>query len=176
MKRFPRATISHPSPQICADELLDVVPAIMREIRTRMRQHSAALPSVVHFRTLAYVNRHPDADVSSLAAHIGLSLPSASKLVQTLLDRGYLRRQPDRIDRRRSLLTPTPKGRRVVDTARRATRDYLATLLQDLPPAQRATIIRSMQTLRPIFRAEPPTSASKPDHAPRRSKTRTTAT
>jgi DNA-binding MarR family transcriptional regulator len=131
VKRFPIESIPASSADACAAEILEVVPAVMRTIRTRMRQHSEALPSVVHFRALAYVNRNPDSDITGLAAHIGLLLPSASKLVQVLLTRGYVARSPDPADRRRTLLRPTPRGRKVVEAARGATRQYLAELLPD---------------------------------------------
>ena len=123
----------------------------MKAIRTQMRENSAALPSVVHFRALAFINREPDADVSRLASHIGLMLPSASKLVQTLLERRYISRTPDPADRRRALLKPTAKGRKVMTAARQATRDYLATLLRDCDPRDRNAITGSMRALRPIF-------------------------
>lgn len=147
-------SISGSSADACAAGILEVVPAVMRAIRTRMRGHSEALPSVVHFRALAYVNRNPGSDVSAMAAHIGLMLPSASKLVRVLMTRGYVARSADPTDRRRTLLRPTAKGRKVVETARRATRAYLAELLQDCDAPTRTQIAGAMRALRPIFAAE----------------------
>lgn len=172
------ATISHASAEMCAAELLEVIPAVMRSIRTRMRKHSEALPSVVHFRALGYITREQNPDLSAVAAHLGLMLPSASKLVQALQVRGFVRRSADSADRRRILLRPTAKGKRVVETARRATRAQLAVLLRDCDPATRATIASAMQALRPIFRSEDPrlaTSGARPDRGPRPKRIQTSA-
>jgi len=134
----------------CAMQILEVVPAVMRAIRGQMRSHRSEL-SVVQFRALAYLNRWPGASLSGLAEHIGLSLPTASKLVQTLLVRGYLRRKVDPRDRRRTALTPTAKGRRILTSARKATRAYLAEALRALPKEQCIAITAAMQTLLPLF-------------------------
>jgi DNA-binding MarR family transcriptional regulator len=171
-------SISGTSADACAGEILEVIPAIMRAIRTQMRGHSEALPSVVHFRALAYVNRNAGAaDVSGVAAHIGLMLPAASKLVQALLTRGYVERSADPGDRRRAVLRPTAKGRKVMEAARRATREYLAELLGDLDAPTRARIASAMRALRPIFAADAgdPTSAARPDRGRRPTRIRTTA-
>ena len=183
-------SISAASADACAGEILEVIPAAMRAIRTQMRGHSEALPSVVHFRALAYVNRNPGADVSGVAAHIGLMLPAASKLIQVLLTRGYVERSADPADRRRAVLRPTAKGRKVMEAARRATRQYLAELLHDLDAPTRARIAGAMRALRPIFAADEggtaarplsvgngdhTTSVAKPGRGRRRTRIRTTA-
>jgi DNA-binding MarR family transcriptional regulator len=155
-------SISGASADACAGEILEVVPAVMRAIRAQMRGHSEELPSVVHFRALLYVSRNPGSDVSGVAAHIGLMLPAASKLVQVLLTRGYVERSADPADRRRAVLRPTAKGRRVVEAARRATREYLAELLKDLDGPTRARVAGAMRVLRPIFAAEGGGPAARP--------------
>ena len=77
-----------------------------------------------------------------------------SKLVQGMVTRGYLRRQVDASDRRRSALAATDKGHKILDAARRATRAYLADRLGELSNKQSGDIIRAMETLRPIFLAD----------------------
>lgn len=183
-------SISGASADACAGEILEVIPAVMRAIRARMRGHSEALPSVVHFRALGYINRYPGSDVSGLAVHIGLMLPAASKLVQVLLTRGYVERSADPADRRRAVLRSTAKGRKVMEAARRATREYLAEMLRGLDAPTRARVVAAMRALRPIFEAEeggpavrPPnggdgngaTSGARPGRGRRRTRIRTTA-
>jgi DNA-binding MarR family transcriptional regulator len=137
----------------CAAGLLEMIPAVMRTIRARMRQEAAVELTVVQFRTLARASRSGGggASVSDVAEHVGLTLPSASKLVQGLVDRGYLRRQNDPRDRRVSILLPTPKGRRAMDIARRAAREELGTMLQSLSRRERTRLADALDSLRPLF-------------------------
>jgi DNA-binding MarR family transcriptional regulator len=141
---------------MCASELLDVVPAIMRQIRQHMRAASVAELSVPQFRTLRFLDCRRGCSLSDLAEHIGLSLPSASKLVQLLLTRGYVHREIDPIDRRRTILAPTPKGKRVIKIARQATQEFLAEQLSELSEDRRSEVIAAMQTLRKVFSPELP--------------------
>ena len=146
------ATIS--APQACASELLDVVPAIMRVIRAHMREASSSELSVPQFRTLRFLSCRKDRSVSDVAEHIGLSLPSASKLVQQLLERGYVHRAVASADRRRTVLAPTAKGARVLQAASMAARDRLAEMVAELANGDRESVIVAMRTLRSIFSPE----------------------
>lgn len=151
VKLFPVATTKNSSPEDCAAVVLDVVPAVMRTIRAKMRGHSRSTLSVMHFRTLAYLTRNRGATLSDLAEHIGLTMPSASKLVQSLLLRGYLSRQINNRDRRKSVLAPTSKGIKIHESARAATRQHLAHELARIPAARRQKIIGAMVALKEVF-------------------------
>jgi DNA-binding MarR family transcriptional regulator len=142
---------SPPSPHDCAAGILDIIPAVMRTIRTRMRQEAAFELTVVQFRALARAVRTGGISVSEIAEHVGLTLPSASKLVDGLVKRGYLRRRIHPSDRRISMIEPTAKGKRALQTARGAARKHLATLLEHLPNRDRSVIVTAMEALRPIF-------------------------
>lgn len=119
-----------------------------------MRDASAANLSIVQFRTLAYLDRNRGATLSDVAEFIGLTLPSASKLVQSLLLRGFLIRQTDSSDRRKSALTPTSAGVKILDSARKATRRELAEELSKIPAMQRQMILGAMGALREVYPCE----------------------
>lgn len=150
MKSFQLATSAD-----CAAAVLDVVPGVMRTIRHQMRGHSGTHLSIVQFRTLSYLNRNRGAPLSDVAEHIGLTLPSASKLVQSLLLRGYITRQIDSRDRRKSVLTATSKGIRILEAARKETRSHLAGKLAKIPAKNRQTIVEAMAALKEVFACEP---------------------
>ena len=99
------------SAEACAHEVLDVVPLVMRAIRAELRRHRTADLSLAQFRTLAYLNSHAEVSLSEVAEHIGLSLPTMSKLVDGLLGRGLLTREEDPADRRRVILCLTERAR-----------------------------------------------------------------
>jgi DNA-binding MarR family transcriptional regulator len=140
-----------PPPEQCAAGLLDVIPAVMRTIRAKMREDASVELSVVQFRALARADRSGGCSVSELAEHVGLTLPSASKLVERLVRRGYLRRRPDHHDRRVTLVASTRKGHDALESARRAAKRQLTAMLKDLPPVQRAHLAAALDALRPIF-------------------------
>ena len=139
------------SPGDCAREMLDVVPLVMRTIRTQMRQHRAVDLSVPQFRALSYINSNRGASLSAVAEHIGLTLPSMSKIVDGLVARKLVTRQTHHEDRRRMILALTERGRSALEDSREATRNCLAQTLGNLSSADRSTIVAAMNLLRPIF-------------------------
>jgi MarR family transcriptional regulator for hemolysin len=139
------------SPETCAQEILEVVPAVMRAIRSEMRRHRTADLSVPQFRTLAFISNKTDASLSEVAEHIGLTLPSLSKIVDGLVARKFVTRQTHPTDRRRMTLALTARGLTALETSRAATRACLAQELATLGDRQRETIVRAMEILRPVF-------------------------
>lgn len=140
-----------PTPARTAAELLDVVPSITREIREQMRSHRTPELNVTQFRVLAFLNRHAGASLSDVADHIGLTLPSMSKLIDQLVTRKLVVREFDTVDRRRVTLALTARGHTIWDTARGATRAFLTERLEQCSPAQLETVYEAMEILRPLF-------------------------
>jgi len=142
------------SPDVCAQEILEVVPAVMRTIRAELRRHRTADLSVPQFRTLAFIDRNVDASLSDVAEHIGLTLPSMSKIVDGLVTRKLVTRQTHPIDRRRMILALTTRGQTALQSSRAATRACLAEDLAALSDRQRDTIVQAMEILRPLFTSQ----------------------
>lgn len=138
----------------CAREVLEVVPLLMQVIRRHMRSQRGPGLSVPQFRTLAYLQRHPGAALSDVAEHLGLTLPSMSKLIDGLVGQDLVTREVSAADRRYVTLILTPLGQTTFQSARQATQVQLAQLLAALSEAEQATIIQAMQTLRPLCTAE----------------------
>jgi DNA-binding MarR family transcriptional regulator len=74
-----------------------------------------------------------------------------SILVNGLVDRDLVERGISHSDRRRIQLTLTSKGSHAFDHALYETEARLAEMVAGLTDRQRADIIRSLETLRPIF-------------------------
>ena len=142
------------SPDACAQEILEVVPAVMRTIRAELRRHRTADLSIPQFRTLAFIDRNVDASLSDVAEHIGLTLPSMSKIVEGLVIRKLVTRQTHPVDRRRMTLALTARGQTALQSSRAATRACLAEDLAALNDRQRDTIVQAMEILRPVFTAQ----------------------
>jgi MarR family transcriptional regulator for hemolysin len=145
--------------EACSREVLDVIPLVMRTVRTEMRRHRAPGLSVPHFRVLTYLGGNAGASLSEVAEHVGLQLPSMSTLIDGLVTRGFVSRAPCATDRRRVTLTLTPDGQATLDNARQHSQARLAEQLAVLTPAQQVTVIAAMQALRLAFAPEPEPAA-----------------
>ena len=75
------------SPQEAAHQLLEVIPVVMREIRTEMRSRRSPDLTVPQFRTLSFVNRNVGSSLLEVANHLGLTPPSTSRIVDGLIYR-----------------------------------------------------------------------------------------
>lgn len=139
------------TPQESARALLEVVPTVMRDIRSEMRSRRSPELTVPQFRTLAFVNRKEGPSLSEVADHMGLTPPSTCRLVDGLIARGMMTRQGHPTDRRRVRLAITPLGLRILEASRRGTLAYLADKLDGVAADDRAIIVKAMEALRSVF-------------------------
>jgi DNA-binding MarR family transcriptional regulator len=138
-----------------ADSVLESVPLVMRIIRKEFRSQRGQGFSVPEFRSLAFISRSPGASLSELAEHIGIEPPTASKLVESLVQRGLIKRDEQPADRRRVQLSILPKGKKSVDTAIEHTREFLAKRLVHLSSEERETVLEAMALLKIAFAGDP---------------------
>ena len=135
----------------CAHALMDTSPQILQAIRVEMRRGRGADISIPQFRTLRFIQRHPDSSLSDLAEHLGLALPSVSKLVDGLVKQEHISRKESAEDRRKITLLLTETGASIVDSARADARANLAEKLKHLSDDDLKTISQAMLILHPIF-------------------------
>src|SRR5882757_6709347 len=135
----------------CAREVLDVVPAVLRPIRQHMRRRRAAGLSIPQFRSLCFVERYDGTSLSMVADHLDLSLPTVSRMISGLVQRGYMQRKNSEDDRRHVSLSLRPRGQAVMREARTATQKFLAQKFESLPLEQREALVTAMQSLREVF-------------------------
>ncbi len=135
----------------CARDLMETAPQIVQAIRAEMRRGRGADISVPQFRALRFIQVHPDSSLSHLAEHMGLTLPSVSKLVDGLVKQKLVSRKESAADRRKLTLVLTTTGTNIVDAARAQAQANLTQKIRCLSEADLATISKAMQLLHPIF-------------------------
>jgi len=135
----------------CAHALMDTAPQIMQAIRVEMRRSRGSTISIPQFRTMRFIQKNPDSSLSYLAEHLGLTLPSVSKLIDGLVKQKLVTRKASTSDRRKLTLLLTQAGTTIVDSARTDARAHLAQKLKDLPEADLQTISQALQLLQPLF-------------------------
>jgi DNA-binding MarR family transcriptional regulator len=139
MQQLAGDTIMPTSLSECAEQLLEVTPLIMRRIRAEMRRRTMPGLSVPQFRALNFLRQHPGASLNVVAEHLGLTPPTASKLIQKLVaDRVVARRVAS--DRRRVCLSLTQSGISALSVARAETRQQLADGLNCLAKEELAAL------------------------------------
>lgn len=153
MQQLPETTKSR-SAEDCAREILDSVPCLTWFIRRQMRSHRGGL-SLAQFRSLVRVNQRPPASLSAVAEHLGSSLPTTSRIVTGLAEKGLMVRHGCIWDRRQVSLELTTKGREVLAAARKATQHCMELELNKLASAQRGQVVRAMRILRELFGPAP---------------------
>jgi MarR family transcriptional regulator for hemolysin len=133
---------------------MEVVPPTMRAIREQLRRHRTEFLSVPQFRTLLFINRKKGASLSQVADAIGLTLPSMSALIDGLVKRNFVSRRTHTGDRRRMDLALTQRGEIILESARKATQQYLKDRLSSLSEEDRGTVVKGLEVLRGIFTEE----------------------
>jgi MarR family transcriptional regulator for hemolysin len=142
------------TPHECARELLEIIPLVMGNVRAGVRANEREALSMPQFGAMAFLRRQGGASLTDLAGHMGLTLPSASKLVDGLVARGVVVRDAHPDDRRRLTLTLTPPGRDVMRAVRDAALAALARRLDGMPAETRGVVVEAMRALRAAFAGE----------------------
>jgi DNA-binding MarR family transcriptional regulator len=86
-----------------------------------------------------------------VATRVDLTLSAASKLVDGLVTRGLVSREPSAGDRRYVVLSLTPEGEALLASARDARRTRLGETLARLSDEDLATVERALELLRGVF-------------------------
>ncbi len=86
-------------------------------------------------------------EANRLVGELGVSKQAVSKLVDTLVTGGYVERQPNRTDRRRTDLVLSASGRRAAGVITDAVRETDDALARELGPERFAELVDVLRTL-----------------------------
>ena len=103
--------------------------------------------SVTQCHALESMVEHGPMRLQELTERLFLDKSTTSRVVQTLVKKGYVEQRPDVTDGRATALHPTPRGRRLCE---RITDDLVAQqkqLLQDLDPEIREGVVNVIRRL-----------------------------
>jgi DNA-binding MarR family transcriptional regulator len=154
MKLLDNASIKPFSVDECADRLVNAVPLVMKAIRKEIRNNRPAYLSLPQFRVLAFVHRREGASLSDVAEHIGITLPTASKLVDGLVKKDLVLRKYSACDRRRAVLNLTAQGRAVLEASGAAIQPGVARMLATLSPEDLYVLGRAAEVIQRVFAGE----------------------
>jgi DNA-binding MarR family transcriptional regulator len=132
--------------QEAANEILAVLPFLNRMIVAELQNEAGQETTMIQFRVLSHLAEQP-LTLSALARKRRVSLQAAGELVQVLVARGWIVREPDPLDRRQSLLKLTDEGRLRYERAQHRMIEHLAPLLEHLTDEEMNAIQQALPAL-----------------------------
>ena len=145
----------------CAATVMDSFHLMMRTVGGEMRKRPNAEFTVHQFHALMTIKHQHGASLSQVSDHLGATLSSASKLIDGLVERGYVRRDVAADDRRRLILALTDAGEEAVNAEKLKMLSCLSEKLGTLSPGERAMLELAMGLLRSaVVSAQPGPSTS----------------
>jgi DNA-binding MarR family transcriptional regulator len=144
-----KVAASQASAKVVAEDLLALWHHLMRGSSHELYAVLAELDlSLAHVKTLhALADCAGDLSVKEAGERLGLSLPGASRVVDTLLRRGYLTRREDEHDRRIRRVRISAQGADVVRRIDGARLLGLESFTSSLTPEQRARLHEALTDL-----------------------------
>ncbi len=134
--------------QQCAATLMDTFHFMMRTIGAEMRKRPPEVLSFHQFRVLKAIQEHKGASLSQVAERLGDSLSAASKLVDSLVEQGFVARSTAEDDRRKLALEVTDAGREAMNVVHRQALSLLSEKLASLSLSECAMLDLAMDILR----------------------------
>ena len=132
-----------------ADDLLVSFPIFIRRV-SREEAHLAAKKHYPSRFVLGAILKYGPVPMSEVGAHMGISKPYMTALVDRLIDEGFVERVPDADDRRVTNVTITKAGREAFEEFMRSARDTVIKNLSTLTPEDISSLQVSMKTIRDI--------------------------
>jgi DNA-binding MarR family transcriptional regulator len=126
-------------------DLLAVTWLLMRSFQARMRQGERRLEPA-HVGILTKTSVAP-CSLTELAQHQAVRLPTMSKSVALLVERGWLERWTPEDNRRQIMVRLTPEGRRMLAWMKRDAERHVTRMLVHLTDDHRATVDAGLKIL-----------------------------
>lgn len=136
--------------QQLAHRLLEIVPRIMRHIRTEMRAMAKPQLTIAQLRILARLYQG-STTVSDLAEWQGVSTPGMSKMVGILESRGLIKRMTRTEDRRQVEVRLMDEGRQIFLNIRKLVQNTLANDFNELSFVNKKMIFEGLNELGKIY-------------------------
>jgi len=134
--------------KLCSTTIIGTIPVLMHDLRNKFRSGNQGTLSVAQFRILGNVYRNGTRTSRDLSDHIGVSLPAISRMVDVLVNKGFIQRLPSIHDRRQTPLRVTPKGRRYYVQSRSFAEKSVTHRISQLDDSKKHLLIEALSILR----------------------------
>ena len=143
-----------------ARDILQIIPLVMRAVAAQLRS-AGELPAPAHFGLLSMLIER-SRTLTELASIQGVSLPTMSSSISTMVEHGWVRRaQPDETDRRLVMVEVTASGKAALERVARSAESHLAEVLAPLDVPSRRRLHNGLGVLRKVFTPAPSAAAAR---------------
>ncbi len=129
-----------------AGEIAVLMPLIARKVLFDFFQSVDISQS--QLLTVVAVHDMGECRLSDLSQKMGISNPTASGLVDRLVQNGYMKREADPDDRRAVVLSVTDKGTKLTQKLRESTQQKWNNILTEIPQADQRDFIRILKVIK----------------------------
>lgn len=130
------------------EESVELLPQIGRLVFSAIASDPAmGALTLTQAKAVSLLYHHGDQTVSEVATGLGISLPSASELIDRLVERGLVGRTQDAVDRRRFIIGLTPKSLEVATHIHDLRREQVRDALSRLPRSEWPVFVKSLRVL-----------------------------
>lgn len=131
------------------DQLITSLFQLGRNLRKFPEKKSSKKPalSMLQTHTLMYIKNKNSPTMSEIAEQFGVALPTATKLVERLVNSNLIERSPDKKDRRIIRMNLTKKGGKTLQEMRKRKNNQLKKILSLLPASDIAHLQRIINQL-----------------------------
>ncbi len=120
-------------------ELLSLLFTLNRRIRGEA--------SILHIKALHFVTEHTNPSMKEIADCFGVTPPSATAMINRLVEDGLLKREADKTDRRAVRISITAAGKKDLDKSVKQMQESAESIASVLSAEERAIFIRILQKL-----------------------------
>lgn len=150
----------------CASTVMDTFHTMMRIVGPEARKRSSLGLSMQQFRAMKTIEMNTGASLSLVSEHLGGTLSATSKLVDGLVERGYIRRKTAEDDRRKLILALTEAGETILATVHIEVISCLGEKLAALTPGECGMLNLAMDILRSALAAPTGQSTQRSEQQP----------
>lgn len=129
-------------------QLIESIFTFSRLMKEEMSYDSDLLHlSMLQLQALVYIHRHPDCQMSEIATHFKIELPSATSLITKLKSLQLIARKADKKDRRLVRIALTTKGEKLLADALKERSKKVTQILKHLSEEDKNALLSILQRL-----------------------------
>lgn len=144
----------HATADEAARLVMDLAMLTTAAMRAEIRARQSEGVTLAQMPLLFHLQRHPGLSMGEVALRTGLSRPSVTRLIDTLMARGVVARAPAAEDRRVATLRLTPSGVNLLEASRAAVESRLAQRLGECAPEELGLVRDVTRRLRALLVGE----------------------
>ncbi len=138
--------------EVLVDEATEIFPKIGKLFYAGMMDQLQRRGCTLgQMKVMGHLYHYGRGTISEVATSVGVSLPTASELVEQLDEKGWVERKANPADRRQVLVELTPQARAHAEELYEIRRHQVRTALMRLTPKERPVFVRSLRALADVL-------------------------